>query len=1348
MATKTKYLEYTIHLTDRAAVTAHQAAFPFGVRVAPAEAAVTYAAPILGNLASFVAPCTRSPWFWTSANYPQTEATFTRKSGGWFGLPIFATTTTFIWVGKFVFGEGTVAMINGVAVQVVAMAQRQWVDGFEIPEEGEGGISTTARRCLTRDASRHPDGMGFAFRGDSLTISHQVSQFSSSTSHAHWDRFYIRVRKVPAANAKIWRSNGGAGQDGIELALTPGLNIVVSDIASGVPTIKTTSSAILVAGVWARIDVVLSYATAGGGVGAFVKVYKNGTLIASHSSFTAAGLGTNGVYTKSLLGSPDVTDLEADFDDWIGAAEPLKESASPFRYVGLDWLNGSKVIRASATSFGTGHDAVNWTNQSYSNLNQLPESAVTGMVSTTALAPIVVNTDVALKVDAQPNTLGIAALLVGVYHNGVTAGQSSLGFKIGTAAEDLVVLPSISGLAHEHHWYMPAGVILPTKLTTLVLRYLKDNNASSDTVYHLGAVAEVVGTFGAEDVFPGATTPTTIPRRSLGAHNNPYPESPWARLIAAPASPYIIHSGTYVGNGTGQDLVFRCPVHWFYTRRTGISTHPIGLWFSSMIASHQSLQEQVQPDVPVQAFIDPSFVSAAVEDDQEQRTIVRITGADAQVNESAITYEYVAVSDPAGRFLLTGVFGHGAQDFDNVDLLPNETFAPEAGFFQYETPDGGSTFRGYYKGVGHAAATVSLLNAAEVIDFLTWSAGLLSPLVASTLSLQLNAAFALWRREDGSADPGRSKAVQMGSYTGDGVAARTIGFGPTLVRPLWVMVVPHNAAAIVRDPSHTGTTSCPVSGVNNATTGITAGGIDSFTVGVTLNAAGIIYDWFVLPGGTAACNNGWSCDGEFTPIEPESPFDGPFPIGDEEVDPGDGGPGEGDLPPSDTDDCAAGTVCIEETTAQVNLSLLEIGVSQTLTNYCTQGTREARIARLLYETSVRATLTMTPWPFATRYAALVLVAAQPSHADWAFSYRQPIDCIFPRRIVVVRGTAKDPEPPAFMLSSDGSGGLILTNEAAAVLEYTCRPACVAFTGDALFTEALKWHLSAALAPPLTRMTSEAERCTKMFEATIDKANAIIKPGVPGLRTAVPLAGDEAAACVTANIQVVNRGLLRIGCQTIANLATDQSPPAVLANIILDDEIRATLRDYPWKFAKRYNDALVTVGGTATVAVNPDWQYSYRLPTDYVMVRRLVATGTGRAFEDSPPPWEVGTDATGDLLFTDELDPNLEYTARINCAVQKGDDLFRDALAWRLAAALAPSLAQIDPAVAEQRGRGPESPTDPRQRVSHKPNQAGMRAQATRYAQAMYQVVLERARVQDANEAEPEDPPDAEWIRGR
>jgi hypothetical protein len=149
---------------------------------------------------------------------------------------------------------------------------------------------------------------------------------------------------------------------------------------------------------------------------------------------------------------------------------------------------------------------------------------------------------------------------------------------------------------------------------------------------------------------------------------------------------------------------------------------------------------------------------------------------------------------------------------------------------------------------------------------------------------------------------------------------------------------------------------------------------------------------------------------------------------------------------------------------------------------------------------------------------------------------------------------------------------------------------------------------------------------------------------------------------------------------------------------------------------------VLVGGTATVPVNGDWQYSYRAPTSMVKARRIVPqSGTGRKFDPDPIPFRVGSDATGPLIYTNaaiatNVPVELEYTTRVTCPASQGDALFRNALCWRHAASLAMPLARD--------------------------------AKKQEFCLAMYHKALIDAEAPSANESEGEPDGDASWIRGR
>lgn len=1367
MATIDRWLEFQINLTDKSTVTALQAAHPAGVKISPNEAAHTYAVGgvdlgIQMTTDPVVNPGIRSAFFITGGNFPRDVQQFNRKSGGWFGIPLlFGDTIRYHWYGRFVYAGGS-GTVDGEPVEDVAIAKRKFIIGFESGEAPEMQNAGSGSANVMREASRHTDGMGFYYAGSSEYIT-SPTQSGDAAAGTQWDRFYFRPMHEANVTSRMWRVKlaGGASR-GASLNFTVDRRLVVHNIGDGgtETPIGTTSDQFEI-GTWYRADILTECKAPGGNL----RLYINGELV-----MTALGVGTgsNGginnndtiqnVYMGggALGGTTDT--FQCYFDDWIGAAWPTEDSDG--EYVGKDWLNGSRVVMAHPSGTATGNNFLGdyrgvRGEYASTNVGASGGNVMTSIVSGDALRLTVRDE----AITAVPGSIGVVAFMVAYFGKQATAGVGTLGWKfdglIDLAAQANVTETTTNNWSRR--WHRPSGQINPiANLAPFELHKVKAANINQADCYAFVLIAEHIGNFGDCDVKEDDTegAPSGLPESIHGVHMAPYPTTPWARQQVAPTSPVIIHTGTYTGNGTIQELQFRAPVTWLMIRRATTTLATGGFWWTSLAGFHAEGEQALQP--AVHALIDPAFVPAGTDDTQEQRTLVRINGAHPQVNAAAVAYQYVAFEDPGCRYMINGIFHALSTAFATreIDFKGHSTFTPRWSFMHCELHSNTSaTYERGTKGPGHAANAASIMNIAENATGWTHDiGGMTADDLLMDTSVAQTKAWSAWRSDDQSSDPNKLGVVAIGSYIGDGAASRTINFATTgTKRPVYAIVQPLNATpAHHRDPSHTTNTSNAMGTGSSTATGITAGGVDSFTVGTTLNANGIVYNYFVLIGSATAGNGGWSVDGEFAVVEPDAPSDGDYDDPDDLTDP-DPVPEDPDPDPGedDEDDCDAGEVCVAATTRIVNQALLEIGSTKILTNYCTQDTIEAQTARILYEPSVRAVLHAFPWPFATKYAALALATTQPTDSDWEYSYRQPTDCIFERRISVEREGALNPTPPPFELSSDTVGGLIFTNEPNAVLEYTKRPSCVAFTGDALFREALVWHLASKMAPPVTRMADKAKFCREEFEKCIDRANAIIRPGDPGLRvTPTWQAVDNGAGAMAANVAVANVGLLRIGANTIANLLDDQSREAVAVNLIFEHELRATLRDYPWKFAKRYNDALVTVGGTSTVPVNADWQYSYRLPTDYIAVRRLPTTGTGRSFERNPKTFEVGTDDVGDLLFTGELDPNLEYTARIANTVLRADDLFRDALAWRLAASLAPSLAQVDPERQEQIGRGPEHPPDNTQRVSHKPNKAAMRQQAAVAAFRMYLRAIEKARVADANESDPEPDGDAEWIEGR
>ena len=199
------------------------------------------------------------------------------------------------------------------------------------------------------------------------------------------------------------------------------------------------------------------------------------------------------------------------------------------------------------------------------------------------------------------------------------------------------------------------------------------------------------------------------------------------------------------------------------------------------------------------------------------------------------------------------------------------------------------------------------------------------------------------------------------------------------------------------------------------------------------------------------------------------------------------------------------------------------------------------------------------------------------------------------------------------------------------------------------------------------------------------------------------------------VQAVNLALIRIGhSRTITNLE-EQSREAFTAAAVIDHEFKSVLRQFPWPFATKYL-ALAVRDGTELVATNSDWQYAYDYPADCLFARRVLTPGVRREFDDAPMTFRVGRLVDRKVIYTNLEDAELEYTAIFDCPEHMGDELFVDAFAWRIAAALAPSLSRI----------------------------VGMGQTALQ----MYVLALDAAAAVASKEGQPDPAGEAEWIRAR
>lgn len=162
--------------------------------------------------------------------------------------------------------------------------------------------------------------------------------------------------------------------------------------------------------------------------------------------------------------------------------------------------------------------------------------------------------------------------------------------------------------------------------------------------------------------------------------------------------------------------------------------------------------------------------------------------------------------------------------------------------------------------------------------------------------------------------------------------------------------------------------------------------------------------------------------------------------------------------------------------------------------------------------------------------------------------------------------------------------------------------------------------------------------------------------------------------MSSRTQICNLALAKIGVtKQMANVDLDQSREAILGRTLIDQEITEVLRDFPWPFATAYA-SLALVAGSASVQANHDWRYAYRYPSDCMFARRIVVPGVGRR-DATPPPFRVGRDGAGRMIFTNCEQAQLEYTMRITDS-EEFDPIMIGALSWKLAAGFAPGLSRM------------------------------------------------------------------------
>jgi len=195
-------------------------------------------------------------------------------------------------------------------------------------------------------------------------------------------------------------------------------------------------------------------------------------------------------------------------------------------------------------------------------------------------------------------------------------------------------------------------------------------------------------------------------------------------------------------------------------------------------------------------------------------------------------------------------------------------------------------------------------------------------------------------------------------------------------------------------------------------------------------------------------------------------------------------------------------------------------------------------------------------------------------------------------------------------------------------------------------------------------------------------------------------------------EICNLAISHLGTgKEIQDFDTDRSEEGDACRRYYQILLEATLRDFAWPFATK-----IAALNLIEESPNDEWAYSYRYPSDCLKARRILS-GIRNDSRQTRVPYKILKDEAGRIIYTDQINANLEYTILVEDTSYYTPD-FILALSWRLASYLAPRLTQGDP--------------------------YGLRNSSMQ----MYEAEISRARAASVNEQQDEEKPNSEFDRVR
>lgn len=193
--------------------------------------------------------------------------------------------------------------------------------------------------------------------------------------------------------------------------------------------------------------------------------------------------------------------------------------------------------------------------------------------------------------------------------------------------------------------------------------------------------------------------------------------------------------------------------------------------------------------------------------------------------------------------------------------------------------------------------------------------------------------------------------------------------------------------------------------------------------------------------------------------------------------------------------------------------------------------------------------------------------------------------------------------------------------------------------------------------------------------------------------------------------IYNMALSHLGVGKEVGSLTEKTEEARACNRFYETVRDQVLTAFPWPFARK-------IAELSLVKEDPtdEWDYSYQVPSDCLMVRRILS-GYRTDSRSTRVPYIEMNAPSGKYIYTDQEDAFIEYTSRVETSGYYPSE-FAIAISFLLAVYVAPRLSGGDPFKNKE------------------------------YCLKMYDYLIQRAQSSAANEDQPDIEPDSEFIAGR